>query len=168
MGRQISLVATHEDERAFLDFLRSTATLRVFEGFAPTVSELWVDTFTPEFKGHISYRIWNTAFTWEPSYSQVGPRAHDATHIGWSYVSNAACAPVLEFDRSSPKRPGRLYWARDFSAPDGLNYDADAFSKWIDRAFAWVRKCGRKQKRRDTLGSYWLPAALREAEIANR
>lgn len=136
MGRQISLVATLEDERAFLDFLRSTAALRLFESFAPTVSGLWVDTFAPEFEGHISYGIWNTAFAWEPSYSQVGPRAHDPTHIGWSYVSNAGCAPVLEFSRSSPRRPGRLYWARDFSAPDGLDYDADAFSKWIDRAFS--------------------------------
>ena|SRR5258708_5019522 len=166
MGRQISLVATLEDERAFLDFLRSTGALRIFESFAPTAPELWVENFAPEFNGHIGYRIWNTAFAWEPTYLQVGPRAHDPAHIGWSYVSNASCAPVLEFDRSSPKGPGRLYWARDFAGPDGLNYDADAFSKWVDRAFHWVRKYGRKQRQRDDLGAYWLPAALRDAEVS--
>ncbi|HYQ02760.1 MAG TPA: hypothetical protein VER96_29010 [Polyangiaceae bacterium] len=166
MGRQIFLVATLEDERAFLDFLRTTAPLRISEGFAPTIPELWIDNFAGEFKGHISYRIWNTVFAWEPTYERVGPRAHDPACIGWSYISNAGSAPVLEFDRSSPKRPGRLYWARDFSAPDGLHYDAVAFSRWVDRAFNWVRKYGRKQRQRDDFGAYWLPVALREAEAS--
>ena len=107
MGRQISIVATLEDERAFLDFLRTTAKLRIFENFAPTVPELWVESFAAQFEGHISYRIWNTAFAWEPTYLEVGPRAHDPTFIGWSYVSNAGSAPVLEFDRSSRNGAGR-------------------------------------------------------------
>jgi hypothetical protein len=47
MGRQISLVATLDDERVFLDFLRSTAALRIFESFAPTAPELWVETSCP-------------------------------------------------------------------------------------------------------------------------
>ncbi|MDQ0573028.1 hypothetical protein QFZ42_004862 [Variovorax paradoxus] len=35
--------------------------------------------------------------------------------------------------------PGRLFWAEDFAASDGLAYDAAPLSKRIDWVWRWVR-----------------------------
>lgn len=157
MGRQLSIVATLEDERLILDFIRSTAKVRIFESFAATPEALWVDDFSDEFRGHIAYRIWNTNFPWTPTYSQVGANSHDPLCVGWYYVSNSGSAPVLEFSRSSSKAHGRLYWAKDFAAPRGLSYDVEQFSKWVDQVFRWIRKVGQRVEQ----GAYWFPSARR-------
>jgi hypothetical protein len=160
MGRQIGIAAIGEDERMLLDFLRSTADIALFETFAPTLDALWVDEFAPEFRGHICYHAWNRAFPWTPAYGEVGPQSHDPACIGWSYVANSSCAPVLEIGRTRPSdlQPGRLYWARAFSAPNGLTYDGEAFSHWIDLVFKGVRKLARKLPG-DRFAPYAFPAA---------
>jgi hypothetical protein len=83
--------------------------------------------------------------------------------VGWYYVSNTSIAPILELSRTDPKTlgPGRLYWGRDFSAPDGLPYDDRLFARWIDRVWRWVRKQGRKSPRAGFGEAYYLPAAWR-------
>src|ERR1051325_9039420 len=123
MGRQTHIIATLEDEQAFLRFLRDTADIAVFEIFAPTIQKLWKNSFEEKKAGHFFYHIWNKAFPWTPDYQQLDSRSHDPKRIGWYYISNASAAPVIEFERSNfhPIRAGRLYWAKDFSAADGLD-----------------------------------------------
>jgi hypothetical protein len=168
MGKQTHIVATLEDEEAFLRFVRETADIALFESFAPTADALWKQSFEAERSGHYKYCIWNRAFPWTPEYGRVGPQADDPKCIGWYYVSNTGDAPVVEFDRSDfhPVREGRVYWARDFSAPRGLDYDVAAFSRWYDSVVRWIRKHGRKLQ----TGAYWpyyLPDAwARREELA--
>lgn len=150
-----------EDEDQFLDFLRGTCEIELMESFAPTTEELWVSSFNENFSSHSIYRVWNKEFDWVPEYGTVGCLAHNPDHIGWRYISNSGQAPILEVMRSSPdlSRAGRLYWGRDFSAPRGLLYDAEAFSLWIDKVWRWVRKNGRKLN--EFPGQpYALPGAL--------
>src|SRR5215213_9672199 len=126
MGRQIQVAMAREDERCFLEFLRSTSDIQLFESFASTSEGLWVNDVNEVLEGHWSYHIWNRRFAWSPEYGRVGPKAHEPAHIGWYYIANNHAAPVLEMTRSDVRsgKFGRLYWARDFAAPAGLSYDA--------------------------------------------
>ena len=70
-------------------------------------------------------------------------------------------APVLEFSRSflHEHRYGRIYWARDFSAPHGLDYDAEAFARLTDSVWRWIRKVGHRSPGAKTHSPYFLPDA---------
>jgi hypothetical protein len=166
MGRQIQLVATNADEQQFLAFLHETADITVFESFAPHVRQLRVEQFNPMRPGHWQYFIWNRSFQWRPTYGTVGPQAYHADMIGWRYISNIHAAPVIKFHRSGAGS-GRVYWAKDFAAPNGLDYDVGAFSKWFDVVTRWIRKNGRKLEK-GALEPYFLPEAYEEAQIARK
>lgn len=62
------------------------------------------------------------------------------TDLPSAYVSNSSAAPVLEYSRHTQHSPGRIYWAKHFSAPTGLAYDAAAFERWYDSVARWVKK----------------------------
>jgi hypothetical protein len=163
MGRQIAVVATYPDEQDLLRHIRKHAEVRLFVDFASTIEGLWTDEIAPNRAGNRRYRIRNTAFPWVPEYGQVGPKAQDRGCVGWHFFSNGLAAPVVDLARStfSPLRPGRLYWAKDFGAPDGLDYDVAAFSKWFDSIARWARRQGTRQG-----GTFYLPDAwARRAEL---
>jgi len=163
MGRQIAIGATINDEAHLLSFLRGTAEIRLIEIHAPTEQELWVDSFSPQLADHYCYYIWNTCFPWRPEYGKVGENAYSPERIGWSYVSNASDAPLIEFSRSDilNQRYGRLYWAKDFAAPDGLTYDVHEFSKWWNTFIRWVKKTA-AGKKTDTWTTWFLPDAWQQ------
>lgn len=162
MGRQVLILMSREDERRFLEFLRETAPIQLYDHFAPTSDALAVEDFADELTGHWGYLAHNLTFPWVPEYGEVGPLAEDPDMIGWAYISNAGQAPVLEIDRSLQGQRGRLYWARDFSAPNGLAYDTEAFSRWVDRVWRWCRTNGQKLKANDFSAAYVFPGALAE------
>jgi len=118
-----------------------------------------VESFSIALDGHWEYGIWNKALAWEPEYAQV-TRAKPATRNGVWYVTNRFTGPVIEFRRSDvpASRYGRIYWAKDFAAPNGLEYDVTAFAKWYDSVAKWVRRHG-KRKPGDRLSPYFLPEA---------
>jgi len=140
---------TEPDEREFLGFLRSIATIRIFESAAPTHDQMTVEEFAPPEEGHWQYFIWNTAFAWAPEYGQVSHQAVESGRAGWSYLRNSSTAPVLEYDRHNFTSPrgvtGRIYWAKSFASPGALPYDLNAFSKWFDQVVRWIRKNGRRE-----------------------
>lgn len=83
------------------------------------------------------YYLWNRSYPWAPEIVQH--RDHVA-------IGNTNAAPLIEYTRhnfSGPEPAGRLYWAKDFSAPDGLPYDSATFGKWCDTVARWVRRHGR-------------------------
>jgi hypothetical protein len=160
MGRQISIVMAAEDEQAFLDFLRSTTEVQLIEQFKPNEADVFVSEIADDVMAdHWTYLIWNKAFPWRPTIAHVGLQAVDASHIGWAYVANTAGAPVLEFSRSPGNCSGRLYWARYFTSVRGDEYDFEAFDRWIDQAWRWCRKQGKRIRAGDPSASYVLPAA---------
>lgn len=107
------------------------------------------------------YAIWNKSFEWLPEYGAIGPAAHDPSHIGWRYIANKSTAPLLQVSRTNPisGQAGRLYWAKDFSASNGLAYDVVVFGKWVDSIWRWVRKHGDKASELP-LEPYVLPGAM--------
>ena len=162
MGRQVQVAMTEPDEREFLEFLRSTAKIQIFESAAPSPGEMMVQKFAPREGGHWQYFIWNTAFSWNPEYGQVSQQAIESGRAGWSYLRNSLGAPVIEYGRhnftSSRGIAGRIYWAKYFGAPEAPLYDVDEFSKWFDQIVRWVRKYGRRE-RPGTHERYFLPDA---------
>jgi hypothetical protein len=160
MGRQLQVLMSGDDEASFLSFLRSQADIQLVESFAPDIDSLFVTALNTERDGHWSYSLWNKEFSWTPLFGTVGERSHDPRHVGWRYVANRHAAPLLEFTRSEPTaaNAGRIYWAKDFSAPGGLSYDVPAFSAWVDTIWRWVRRVGAKD-RSISLEPYVFPGA---------
>lgn len=163
MGRQLQLLMSASDEKSFIAFLRSTASIQIIESFAPTTDALWVEDFNPSFVEHHTYAIWNKAFSWIPQFGTVGPKAHEPSHIGWRYICNTPSAPLLTVSRSNPLtgESGRLYWAKDFVASNGLTYDVANFNQWVDAIWRWVRKHGSKTQELP-LEPYVLPGAMEQ------
>jgi len=163
MGRQTPLVATPEDEQLFLAFLRETADISIFQRTGPSIESLNVHAFSSEWAQHGQYFIWNRGFPWDPEYRRVDHPKADPASKGNPYISNLGEAPVLEYDRAlfQPRRSGRIYWSKYFSAPDGLPYDVDAFSAWYDKVVRWVRRTGAKS-RFGSSDAYLLPDAFRQ------
>ncbi|HSU54916.1 MAG TPA: hypothetical protein VLT36_12735, partial [Candidatus Dormibacteraeota bacterium] len=84
---------------------------------------------------------------------------------GQFYIADDHTAPVLELSRSLLEQHsyGRIYGARNFGAPDGLAYDVDAFSRFTDSVWRWIRKVGRRAPDAFTYSAarsaYFLPDA---------
>lgn len=161
MGRQIAVAMTQTDEEMFLTFLHQMGDIILLESFAKTSEELWQMSFSKERRGHWSYDIWNKTFPWKPIYKRT-QNAESPERNGFYYVSNTGSAPLIEFVRSDVQRAkyGRIYWAKYFSAPNGLNYDVEKFSEWHDSIIRWVKK-NTAGKVKDTWITYFLPDAWR-------
>jgi hypothetical protein len=161
MGRQIQVAMTDADEREFLGFLRSTATIKIIESKAPAPEQMIVEELAPREQNHWQYFIWNTAFAWTPEYGEVDPLAVDSGQAGWAYLRNSSTAPALEYDRHNFTDPrgvtGRIYWAKNSGGSTPL-YDVDAFSKWFDQVIRWIRKVGRREEP-TAYDRYFLPDA---------
>ncbi len=136
MGRQLPVVLDAPDEAALVQYLRSLGALRIFEAFAQSPDELWVDELPPAGPGHLFFTMWPTNFPWAPKYQRATTGAY--------YVANGSRAPVIEYSRPplSGTEPGRLYWASGFSGSP--EYDAEEFRKLVDTLWGWVRRTARR------------------------
>jgi hypothetical protein len=158
MGRQLQLATTKPDEVELLRFVRSSTPIRVFQSFTPTIDELWIEDWETREIPSGGFSIWPATFPWSPEYAQTGGPGCPPERSGLFYISNTSAAPILEFTGSSleEKRYGRIYWARDFSAPNGLEYDAESFARFVDSVWRWIRKVGHRLPDSDV---YFLPDA---------
>lgn len=113
---------------------------------------LYKSDFEEEFRNHWFYYIWNKEFQWQPIYEQ------DVR--GKYYISNISDAPLIEYIRSNIEKEkyGRLYWAKYFSAPNGLNYDVEKFNKWYEQIVGWIKK-NAAGKVKNAWITYFLPSA---------
>jgi len=141
VGRQIAANLAEEDESEFLHFLRRSADIQLIRSFARTKDALFVDAFEPRGAGNWTYYIWNRAFPWVPTFAQTRADLPDVERRGWYYIDNMSAAPLLEYTRKGPDanaKDGRLYWAKTFSAPNGLAYDVPAFERWYEAVTKWL------------------------------
>ena len=161
MGRQLQLATTDADELALLRFISGVTPIQVFQSFARSASELWLDDWeTRKIPGAL-FRIWPQTFPWSPEYRQTGGPGCRPEDAGQFYIANSGDAPVLEFSRSflDEHRYGRIYWARGFAAPDGLDYDEDAFARLTDSVWRWIRKVSHRFPDDKSHSPYFLPDA---------
>jgi hypothetical protein len=161
MGKQVQVAMLEDDEALFLAFLREKAEIQLLEYFAPTPEKIFTEKMGPRDKGHWHYRIWNKSFPWTPKFAHVASDAKVVERRGWSYVANAGTAPLVEYSRHNfaPNgSQGRLYWAKYFSAPNGVDYDVESFERWYDSIARWIRKNGRRDEN-DRMGRFHLPSA---------
>ena len=152
MGKQIAVVLAHEDEVNFLNYLKSCADIILIESKADTKELLYKNDFEKEFRNHYIYCIWNREFQWQPVYKQ--------DIYGKYYISNESDAPLIQYSRSNIEKGnyGRLYWAKYFAAPSGLNYDVDKFNKWYEQIIRWIKK-NAAGKVKEAWITYFLPSA---------
>jgi hypothetical protein len=162
MGRQLPIVATPTDERELLTFIRTLSPIRVYVSFAETIDALWIDDWEHRYIEGCGFTVWLQTFPWAPEYKQTcGPRC-PADHRGFWYVSNGSAAPVIEISRplANSTSHGRIYWARDFSAPDGVAYECARFASMVDGIWNWIRRNAHRRLsngKRD--GPYYLSEA---------
>ncbi len=162
MGRQLQLATTQTDDLMLLQFIATLAPIRVFQSHTSTQEEIWI----PDPQNHDTLPwmlyIWPQSFPWTPIYKQTGGSTCPPERAGFFYIANTNVAPVLELSRSNLARQqyGRIYWGRDFSAPNGLGYDAAAFSRLVDSVWRYIRKVGKRAKG-NTHSPYFLPDAAK-------
>ena len=152
MGRQLKLATTEADEVELLRFIHNLAPIRIFLSSARSAAELWIDDWEtckiprPKFYLGSGFYIWPQTFPWSPEYAQTGGPNCRPQDAGQFYIANKNAAPIFHFSRSflDEHSYGRIYWARDFSAPDGLDYDVKAFARLTDSVWRWIRKVGRR------------------------
>jgi hypothetical protein len=165
MGRQTAVALSEQDESAFLSFLRTDAVVRIYRWAALTPDLLTVPTFPPRGPGEWSYRLWNTAFPWEPEYGQWQHDVVQDPELALKfYLKNVTGAPLLEYSRHSFDNPkplvhGRIYWNTDFAIYSGPPYDRSAFGRWYDHVARWLRKNGNRVEITKNWSQYWLPGA---------
>src|SRR5262245_40529243 len=94
MGRQTAIVATEEDERSLLDFMRSSTEIRILVAVAETTEEVWVPAFAPYDRFHRLYYIWNCAFPWKPD---IRPAKFKECVVVW----DTSTAPIIELCRTN-------------------------------------------------------------------
>jgi hypothetical protein len=162
MGRQLPIIATPEDERQLLTFVRTLSPIRVYVKFTAEVEAMWIDDWEQrDIEGH-DFNVWLQSFSWNPEYKQ--------TDAGRWYIWNDNAAPIIEVSR--PRKgelgAGRVYWARDFMAPDGLAYDSSVFSKHVDRIWNWIRRNGHRKPGKHLYPAYYLSDAWSKLDAKSR
>lgn len=162
MGRQLPIIATPSDERDLLNFIGTLSPIRVYVLFAETIDALWIDDWGHRDIEGFAFGVWLQSYPWAPEYKQTGgPRCPPDRRGRW-YVSNGNVAPVIEISRPIPSSTagGRIYWAREFSALDGLAYDSVDFASKVNRVWNWIRRNAQRRLsngKRD--GPYYLSEA---------
>ncbi len=162
MGRQLAIVATPNDERDLLTFIRTLSPIRVYVSFAETINALWIDNWERSDIEGCGFNVWLQSYPWAPEYKQTGGPRCPKDRRGLWYVSNGGAAPVIEISRPllNSTAGGRIYWARDFSAADGVAYDSAGFASNVDRVWNWIRRSGRRKlSNGKRAGPYYLPEA---------
>ena len=113
MSRQTAIALSEDDEQDFLTFLRSNADVRVIQWSAATPELLLVSQFPKCGLGQQSYRLWNTAFPWQPDFAQWDPDVVRAPNfVGRYYLKNTAGAPLIEYTREPFDNPKALVHGR--------------------------------------------------------
>jgi hypothetical protein len=142
MGRQLAIELDEQQESDFLAFLKTTGDVQVLRTFARTERDLFADHFGPREDGNWSFLIWNRSFEWQPTFARTREDLPEVGRRGLFYVANTSVGPVIEYSRRSNhpgSMPGRIYWGKAFSAPEGIAYDVAAFEKWYERVARWLR-----------------------------
>ena len=123
--------------------MRADADVRIYRWAAASPELLAVPEFFPRGPGERSYRLWNTAYQWEPEFTQwPGDGIHHPGLVSKYCLENVAGAPLIEysrhdFDESNPLAYVRIYWNTDHAIYRGPKYDIAAFSKWYEHIARW-------------------------------
>jgi len=74
-----------------MQFLRRTASIRIFVSHAPQPELLCLDRLPPRKSGKTQFFLWNTDYPWTPDIAVASN--------GASYIRDIDSAPVIEYDR---------------------------------------------------------------------
>jgi hypothetical protein len=164
MGRQTSVALSEDDEREFLAFLRDGVDVKVLSWAARTPDQIFIPEFPRRGPNQHHFRLWNTAFPWNPEFAQWEADVADRELASQYYLKNTAGAPLIEYVREPFENPkpimhGRIYWNTDFAIYRGLTYDIAAFNLWFNRVVRWLRKNSTRVQVSKGWYQYWLPGA---------
>ena len=146
MGRQIRFYMTADDERLFLDWLRSISRANLVAEASPSPG---VDPeqypADPAKPNSWFYLLWNPDISSEPTRRFVGGR-YLLDRPGLVEFSRVFIDPN---DPNRGPRCGRLYLDNWSSLP------SPELTRWYNRMVAWIRRKYRKDKWSD----WWGPGA---------
>lgn len=157
MGRQVNFYMSREDEREFVDFVRSTANVEILPYTSATREFTPVQTL-PE---PLSMKFWGELWLVNRSISS-NLVVNFISQQGY-YTIDGLQSSVIEFSRSFLQegvlKPGRI-WA-EFNVFDGgrmiLLPKESGLEEWYDAIAKWIRK----RYKRVSSSFYAAPGAMR-------
>ncbi len=133
MGKQITVITTHEDCDIFWQYIKEKYKCVLYKSFANTKESLIVNDLSSSF----TISIWNSDFSWRPEYKQT------ITDEKLFYISNKGNAPLIEFSNTNWNDlrlgKGRIYWAKYFSSSE-VDYDVEKFELFYKDLEKWLIK----------------------------
>lgn len=157
MGKQVNFYMTADDEREFLDFVRSEADACVFMSHqASEAIEFLQDLPTSETSGWFNVCLWSRGISPPPRIELTERRSR--------YSVNKTDSEVIEFYRSHVNPEGRLTrgrigaqmsYFRVAAGATEATRKSEAFVKWYDRLARWIKR----HSTLNAIGYYVLPGA---------
>jgi hypothetical protein len=155
MGKQVNFYMTADDEREFVEFVRSSANVAIFKSVqaSPEIREL--EEMPPA-----GEPFWFALYLWNKDDSPPPTLAY-IKEQGWYSVDRFE-SEVIEFHRCSVDE-GRLVRGRIWAEMNGWRRDdpatiikkSEVFVKWYDRLANWIKR----RSTRNAVGDFMLPGA---------
>lgn len=160
MGKQVNFYMTADDERKFVEFVRSDRSVAIFKSVLPTTEIADLSELPPPGEPFwFSLCLWDKDHSPPPSLTYIKQQGH--------HCVEKIESEVIEFDRCVMDE-GRLVRGRIWAEMNGWRRDdpatiinkSEAFSAWYERLANWIKR----QSTRNSTGEFVLPGAARFAE----
>jgi hypothetical protein len=158
MGKQVNFYMTQEDERDFVEFVRSDRNVGILTYTSPINALPLVEELpnrNEHFGGH--------TFLWDMDNSPRPVQEYIPTQK--YYLVDEINSEVIEFSRSNINE-GRLVrgriWAEMvvWNTEGTMRPKSESFQKWFDRLANWIKRHGERNK----FGEYVFPGAAQYAK----
>ena len=158
MGKQVNFYMTAEDEREFVEFVRTGEKVALFKSVQASPEILELDKMPPAGEPFwFSLCLWNTDHKPPPTLTYIKEQGY--------YCVEEMESEVIQFHRCGVDQ-GRLvrgriwaemsYWRLGDVSPIVIR-KSEAFVKWFDRLAKWIKR----RSIRDQSGDYLLPNAAK-------
>ncbi|MFM2093974.1 MAG: hypothetical protein RIS70_1098 [Planctomycetota bacterium] len=155
MGRQVNFYMTADDEREFVEWVRTSGDVAIFKSAQDSVEIIELQEMPPMGEPFwFALCLWNKDISPPPTLNYIKPK-------GWHTVDPFE-SEVVEFHRCGMDK-GRLVRGRIWAEMNGWQRSdpaviikkSEAFVKWYDRLANWIKR----RSIRNAVGDFMLRGA---------
>ena len=160
MGKQVNFYMTYDDERKFIEFVRSNRNVAIFTSVLPTMDIADLNELPPPGEPFwFSLCLWDKDHSPRPTLTYIKQQRH--------FCVEEIESEVIQFHRCGMDH-GRLVRGRIWAEMTGWRREdptrtfkkSDAFSAWYERLAKWIKRHSVRNER----GEFVMPGAAAFAE----